>query len=167
MKIDLKHLKLHPGETEQFHIEEPGRNEFLHDIGGRYLENINVDLMVENTDGLLTGKGMLSTVLELTCSRCLEKIRYPLKVDFDITMAENIYKDEFSSEDDIIFFEQGEVDIHPYIEQVIFTEIPFNPLCDINCRGLCPVCGINKNTDQCQCEQDFIDPRWEKLKKFR
>lgn len=167
MKIDLKKLKLHPHTTEAFYLQVPGRDAYLRDIGGRYIEPVNVDLVVENTGNLFIGKGKLYTAVELSCSRCLGKFRYTITTNFDLTMAEKTYQDQPEEDDDIIFLERGEADITPYIEQVIFTEIPFNPLCDHECQGLCPLCGINRNTDKCECQQELIDPRWEKLKKLK
>ncbi len=39
------------------------------------------------------------------------------------------------------------------------------PLCS-KCKGLCPKCGINLNEDQCDCESEYVDPRFEKLKEL-
>ena len=32
--------------------------------------------------------------------------------------------------------------------------LPINPLCAETCRGLCPVCGGNRNQVACTCEVD-------------
>ena len=37
--------------------------------------------------------------------------------------------------------------------------LPVKPLCHSDCKGLCPVCGCNRNTDSCTCESDQGDPR--------
>lgn len=167
MKIDLKKLKLHLHATEVFHLQALGRDAYLRDIGGRYIEPVNVELVVENNGNLFIGKGKLYTVIELSCSRCLEKFSYTIAANFGLTMAEKTYQDYPEEDEDIIFFERDEADITSYIEQVIFTEIPFKPLCDNECQGLCPLCGINRNIDKCECQQEFLDPRWEKLKKLK
>ena len=41
------------------------------------------------------------------------------------------------------------------------------PLCRPDCRGLCPVCGVDLNQQSCSCGKDDIDPRWEKLKNLK
>jgi uncharacterized protein len=38
------------------------------------------------------------------------------------------------------------------------------PLCDSECRGLCPVCGTNLNRGTCECKRDWDDPRFAVLK---
>ena len=37
--------------------------------------------------------------------------------------------------------------------------LPVKPLCDEACKGLCPVCGVNKNIESCACEAERGDPR--------
>lgn len=37
--------------------------------------------------------------------------------------------------------------------------LPVKPLCAETCKGLCPVCGKNRNTEPCACEQSDGDPR--------
>lgn len=37
--------------------------------------------------------------------------------------------------------------------------LPMKPLCDAECKGLCPACGVNRNTTHCSCETDTLDPR--------
>ena len=37
--------------------------------------------------------------------------------------------------------------------------LPVKPLCHGDCKGLCPVCGCNRNTDSCTCGRDQGDPR--------
>jgi uncharacterized protein len=41
------------------------------------------------------------------------------------------------------------------------------PLCRADCRGLCPVCGGNKNVTECRCETRGTDPRLAPLEALR
>jgi uncharacterized protein len=40
-------------------------------------------------------------------------------------------------------------------------------LCREDCKGICPECGIDRNTGECSCVADDIDPRWAALKNFK
>ncbi len=40
------------------------------------------------------------------------------------------------------------------------------PLCDENCKGICPNCGADLNAGTCRCDKQEIDPRLEVLKKL-
>lgn len=42
--------------------------------------------------------------------------------------------------------------------------LPMKPLCADACKGLCPVCGANKNITSCSCETDVLDPRMAPLR---
>lgn len=37
--------------------------------------------------------------------------------------------------------------------------LPVKPLCGESCKGLCPECGANRNTDSCACSAPKGDPR--------
>ena len=37
--------------------------------------------------------------------------------------------------------------------------LPLKPLCGPDCKGLCPICGRDKNTESCSCGQGQGDPR--------
>jgi uncharacterized protein len=45
--------------------------------------------------------------------------------------------------------------------------VPYQPLCDAACRGLCPVCGANRNEVDCDCAEPAGDPRWAALEGLR
>jgi uncharacterized protein len=44
--------------------------------------------------------------------------------------------------------------------------LPIKPLCRDGCRGLCPACGSNKNTDACSCKKEQGDPRFAALREL-
>jgi uncharacterized protein len=46
----------------------------------------------------------------------------------------------------------------------MILEIPINPVCKEDCKGLCSVCGNNLNSEPCDHELDSIDPRMAVLK---
>ena len=42
--------------------------------------------------------------------------------------------------------------------------LPAAPLCRDDCAGLCPVCGIDRNAAECDCDLNPPDPRWDALR---
>ncbi|MCH8286509.1 DUF177 domain-containing protein [candidate division KSB1 bacterium] len=40
-------------------------------------------------------------------------------------------------------------------------------VCRDTCAGLCAICGVNLNIEQCSCKETNIDSRWEALKKLQ
>ena len=167
MKIDLSRLLLSPREKEAFFLETRGNDSFLEEIGGKFLAPIKVEIVVENTGTLFAGRGNVRTLLQLPCSRCLKDFTYPVDAEFDLVMAEAVNSGQVSVDDGIIFFAADEADISSIVEEAIFMAIPICSLCREDCRGLCLVCGQDRNTTSCSCQQETIDPRWEKLKNLQ
>lgn len=164
MKLDLSKLKLHPRETEAFFLRTKGNDAFLAEVGGRFIDPVEVEIVVENTGTLFTGRGKVQTLLQLPCARCLQDFTYPVETEFQVVIVENTRSEQLSPDEGFIFFNGETADIGSIVEEAIFMAIPICPLCKEECQGLCPVCGQDKNTATCSCQEDIIDPRWEKLK---
>ena len=56
------------------------------------------------------------------------------------------------------------LDLRPFLEEALLVFMPFAPLCDKDCKGLCQSCGENLNERTCDCKHEKIDPRFEALK---
>lgn len=167
MKLNLRRLKLHPRESEAFYLQTKGSDNFLEEVGGKFLAPIEVEIVVENTGTIFAGRGNTRTLLQLPCSRCLKDFTYQLQAEFEVSIVEDNYRDQFSADEGFVFFNGDEADISSRIEEAIFMAIPICPLCQEDCQGLCPGCGQNKNTTSCSCQEETIDPRWEKLKNLK
>ena len=59
-----------------------------------------------------------------------------------------------------------ELDLGIIIADLIELDKPMKPLCTDECMGLCPICGINKNDQSCECKTEQGYNVWEKLKKL-
>jgi uncharacterized protein len=64
---------------------------------------------------------------------------------------------------DVFPFDGEKVDLEPLFREQFVLAVPFAPLCREDCAGLCPQCGIDRNTGTCSCEKP-IDPRLAALK---
>lgn len=55
----------------------------------------------------------------------------------------------------------GGVEINPFALawEEFSLALPVKPLCKDGCKGLCPVCGKNRNSEACSCAKDEGDPR--------
>ncbi len=99
-------------------------------------------------------RGELVGDLETPCARCLEPalvhVDVPLTVTFVPAGAEDVDPDDDGDADpDVITFKGGELDLSGELRDELVLAIPFNPLCDEACRGLCPLCGGNRNLVPC------------------
>lgn len=64
---------------------------------------------------------------------------------------------------DVFPFDGERIDLEPLFREQFVLAIPYAPLCAETCKGLCPQCGIDRNTASCTC-QPPIDPRLAALK---
>ncbi|AEX86028.1 hypothetical protein XO10_08075 [Marinitoga sp. 1135] len=115
-------------------------------------------------------KGNLKTTVKLVCSRCLKEYEQDINGEIEAYYIDDRLQDIFTKNekletlDNIIFYSDMKVDITDRIIEAIMMEIPEKPLCKEDCKGLCPICGIdlNENPDH-KHEEQYIDPRMAKL----
>ena len=105
-------------------------------------------------------KGKVQTTLRLQCVRCLRELSYPLSTTYELTLhplkeAPSEEETELGSEEmESSFFEGGEIHLSEIACEQIFLEIPYQPLCQQGCKGLCPVCGKDLNLSACECVKE-------------
>ena len=115
-------------------------------------------------------EGTVRTVLELPCSRCLEPYRLPVDAALDLRylpVEERASGDEqqVADEDvDIGYYQDDQIDLSELLREQFYLALPMKPLCQEGCRGLCPQCGVNRNTGTCDCGPGWEDPRLAPLK---
>lgn len=113
--------------------------------------------------------GHVQTAARLICSRCLEPFEHAIDIVFSATaIAENEASADHRLTDDIelsademdvIFYGGDSIDLSEEIAQQIIMALPYKPLCQDTCKGLCSHCGINLNHHTCQCDdQDQSNP---------
>jgi len=97
---------------------------------------------------LLTGR--IKGRVKLECSRCLEDTWQQLDVE-DLPQLSSV---------------AGIIDIEDELRQLLVLNIPTVVLCKDECKGLCAVCGKNRNITPCECSLETYDPRWKKLRQI-
>lgn len=119
--------------------------------------------MVENAGDVILLKAEAATEIERTCGRCLkvytEKLNARVVEKFYPAGAENIENDAFIYESDLL-------DITEPVRESLLLAVPLQALCREDCRGLCPVCGADRNEGDCGCDTTSVDPRLAALKQF-
>lgn len=103
----------------------------------------------------------LQALTELECVRCLTVFSLPLKINFTELYA---FSQRYMTESGLLMPETGMIDLGPVLREYAVLEIPISPLCKPDCKGLCPICGNNRNESTCNHEDDAGDPRLAALK---
>jgi len=67
---------------------------------------------------------------------------------------------------DVYYFEGDEIDLDPFIYEEVLLDMPSRPVCSEDCKGLCGICGKNRNFEACDCHETSRTLLGEKLKSF-
>jgi len=100
-------------------------------------------------------RGELAGDVEMPCARCLEPacvhVEVPITTTFVAAGNEDLdEEDEDGGADpDVVTFKGREIDLSDELRDELVLAVPLNPLCDEQCRGLCPLCGGNRNLVPC------------------
>ncbi|MFD1945513.1 YceD family protein [Nocardioides aestuarii] len=124
---------------------------------------VELDLRLEAVmEGVLV-TGTATAALEGECVRCLE----PISDDVEVTFQElYVYDDQRhvptdeAEDDGVSRLEDDLVDLEPLLRDAVVLALPFQPLCEDDCPGLCPECGARLKDDPDHAHEAAIDPRW-------
>jgi len=153
---------------------EPGQIDF----SGEHLEQASplhaagsAELLA-NTEGELRIRGRYTVEMAAGCDRCLGHVRFPMDAGFDlfyrpmvfIAREEEVEIDEGEAE--IGFYENGGIELEEILREQVLLGLPMQRVCRDGCKGICPVCGANRNETECHCRRESHDDRWEALRRL-
>lgn len=111
---------------------------------------------VEKLGENLSIRGSVESTATLECARCLRAFQYPVRVPLEVLAersghARDADEAELERDHDVVFFNGRQVDMGDAARQALLVEIPLSPHCREDCRGLCPICGADRNEAPCAC----------------
>jgi len=170
MFLDVNELAIHKIRIRKSYA--PGAIDF-HSTDFKQIEPLEVRGVAELIDGQIRITGTFHTRVELVCARCLEEISEEVSRDFDLFYrpAKELTEEEAVrlKEDDteIGFFEGDGIFLTDILAEQMLLAIPMKVICRSDCRGLCPQCGANLNSEECRCEARPTDPRLAPLARLK
>lgn len=166
--LDTRSLGRAPGSIRQVHrvvtaSEKIGLDLIAIPAGAE----IDLDLTLQAVSEGVLVTGSVSAPIEGECSRCLESFTDDLELEITELFAyPDSATEQTTEEDEIYRLVDDMIDIEPVITDAVGLELPLQPLCEPDCAGLCPECGVRMAIAGPDHTHEILDPRWAGLAKF-
>lgn len=152
-----------PGQLDfgdsEIHAESP-----LHAVGEAEL--------LPGGEGQVRLQGTITGEVGSDCDRCLNPAKFPVDAKFDlfyepagaVETDEEIAIQEADTETG--FYEGEGIELEEVLVEQILLQLPMQRVCREDCKGICPVCGSDRNVTACDCRSKAGDDRWAALNKL-
>lgn len=130
-----------------------------------------VSELLLHTGGEVRVHGRIRTEIETECDRCLGRAAFPIDAPFDLFYKpldaaadpeEETAIDEGEAE--MGFYELPGLELEDIVREQVLLQLPMQRVCSPACKGICPICGVNRNETECSCQPPSGDDRWMALK---
>ena len=162
--LDTRELGRRPGSQREVSRTVPAPA----DLGIEVLrvpEGVPVELDLR-TEAVMEGvlvTGTARAALEGECVRCLEPISDEIEVRFQELFVYDDREVDPDEELEVSKLQDDLVDLEPLLRDAVVLALPFQPLCQDDCPGLCVECGARLADDPDHRHDDPVDPRWAAL----
>ncbi len=114
--------------------------------------------IMPQSDGGILVRGTLTGSVVMPCDRCAGS--YEVEIDEQYDLFEQLPEGE-TGEAPRVREVSGELqlDIGALLWEEFALSLPVKPLCSEECKGVCPGCGKDLNTESCECSGDEGDER--------
>ncbi len=172
MFISLQELQQH---KVRFKVDIPaGEIEFDGKVShSSVLHTEGVAELLNHSLGEIRLQGDLQVTVDAPCDRCLERVSLPINSPFDLVYvpaSEAVEGGEDEIDEaavEVGYYEGNGLQLNDVLREVVLLALPMQLVCSENCKGICPVCGQNRNQRECACQTAAADDRWNKLRDLR
>jgi len=112
-------------------------------------------LLTALDDGLLV-QGEVTLLVMSDCVRCLK----PFETKITAAVDSMFYYETTLDDDGDPYPEVDEfgcIDLEGELIEDLIIAAPFAPIHSQDCKGICFVCGADRNVDPCRCAEDAVD----------
>ena len=67
---------------------------------------------------------------------------------------------------DIGYYSGSGLVLNDLLRETVLLALPMQLVCSEDCKGICPVCGSNRNVSGCECKEQVVDERLAGLAKL-
>lgn len=139
----------------------------------KFLRPVDISLSLVREYGHIRVRGSVATEVGLNCSRCLADYKADIQSNFTIyftkSSGEQVEDEVELAEEDLlsVSYQGDEIDLSNEVAEQVLLEIPYKPLCNEDCLGLCSVCGEDLNSSACSCKDSTSTMAFSSLRGFK
>jgi uncharacterized protein len=161
MVLDIRELGRRPGSMRTLRRELAAPDGWgLNLVAVPVGTPVDLDVRLESVmEGVLV-TGTARARVDAECGRCLDPLTTTLEVEVQELFA---YDPEPQADDDVLLVDGDFIDLEPVLRDAVVLALPVNPVCDVDCAGLCAGCGLKIAELPADHAHDAPDPRWAAL----
>lgn len=135
-------------------------------------ESIVLEGLFVRTETKVEIQAQVRTMVRQVCDRCLKPVETRLTVPLRLYCEKRVGRgrkeesEDPAAEGGLLYYDGRTLDLREEIRQVLLLEVPWHPLCDPDCKGLCPVCGKDQNLGDCGCSRIRAPGPWGALREM-
>lgn len=155
MKLDISRALKDQGQPYAFSAEVTlPATEVMGDV--IRFKDVNVRGEYVGAEESVSVTGDVAAKVLTRCSLCLADVEYPIETRLNAVFLRQVPQDD----PDIYPMEGYLADIDKAVSDALLLELPIRVLCREDCKGLCPVCGVNRNVERCICQEggEMLNP---------
>lgn len=158
LRINAVELLRQPGAVRDVVVDMPA--DPLDATHERLVGDLHVEVRLEALNNGIAVTGTISEPWSTECRRCLAPV-----AGTAVVVVDELYQIE-QLDEDAYPIEDGQLDLAPMVRETALIELDLERQCRDDCAGLCPVCGIDRNSATCTCDTRVNDDRWAALEGF-
>lgn len=172
--FDTRELGRRPGALKrQSRTVEAPADLSIEVIGVEQGAPVEIELRLESVmDGVLV-TGTARAPLTGECVRCLEPLSQQCEADFQEMYSYPDADDRNRSadtgddaEEETLPLEGDLFDLEPVLRDAVVLSLPLQPVCQEDCPGLCPECGVRLAAEPGHQHDQAVDIRWAALQRL-
>jgi uncharacterized protein len=153
------------GGTRHYDIDTPAPGELNEDI--TFVSPLTGEVKFLRAGPNILVTGILTGTVEKTCGRCLNSFTTPVSIELEeefyptidvFTGAPIVQSPDVEAAN--LIDEQHILDLLEVTRQEFLVASEEVRYCRPDCPGLCPICGQDRNTNLCNCQDEVLDARW-------
>ncbi|MBM7825220.1 uncharacterized protein JOD55_001047 [Arcanobacterium pluranimalium] len=129
---------------------------------------LRADLSFQSVQEGVLVQGSVDAQLQGRCSRCLIDLHDNVhesvaELVFYPESAKALEEEGDEEANDLPLIEDDHIDLEPILRDALVLSMPFTPLCEPDCDGLCQECGERWSDLPDDHAHEFLDPRFDGL----